>query len=128
MAENKGMTEVQALTYAIEMFKHHEYGANEDFMTEIEGVPVVEKLEHMREVRSRNGSSKKGNPKRLANVALGEQFAEMWTEETFKAADVAAALNVKVAKASAICKAMGWEKVPSTERTAVYKLEVLGEE
>lgn len=65
---------------------------------------------------------KPNTAKRDANIALGEQFAEAWNGETFKASDVANALNVSVAKASAICKAMGWEKVPTTEKVAVYTL------
>ena len=121
MAE-KTMTEVEALTLAVKMFKCHEYGANETFMTEIEGVPAVEKLEHMIEVRSRKRERKPDNSKRVANIALGEKFAETFTGETFKASDVASALGVTVAKASAICKAMGWEKVPTTEKVAVYSL------
>ena len=77
----------------------------------------------MIEVRSRKRDRKPDDSKRLANIALGEQFAEGFTGETFKAADVAAALGVSVAKASAICKAMGWEKVPTTEKVAVYTLQ-----
>lgn len=83
---------------------------------------VIAKIEHMIEVRSRKRDRKPDDSKRLANIALGEQFAEGFTGETFKAADVAAALGVSVAKASAICKAMGWEKVPTTEKVAVYTL------
>ena len=83
---------------------------------------VRAKLEHMVEVRSRKRERKSDNSKTLANIALGEQFAETWTGETFKAADVANTLGVSVAKASAICKAIGWEKVPTTEKVAVYTL------
>ena len=36
--------------------------------------------------------------------------------------ETVAKLGVSVAKASAICKAMGWEKVPTTEKVAVYTL------
>ena len=122
MAEKKGMTEIEALTLAVEMFKHHEYGANEIFMTEIEGIPAVKKLEHMIEVRSRKHERKADDSKRLANIALGEEFAANFKGETFKAADVAAALHVTTAKASAICRTMGWEKVPSSEKVLVYKL------
>ena len=83
---------------------------------------TVAKLNHMIEVRSRKRVRKPDNSKRLANIALGEQFAEGFEGETFKAADVANALGVTVAKASAICKAMEWEKVPTTEKVAVYTL------
>ena len=83
---------------------------------------TVAKLNHMIEVRSRKRVRKPDNSKRLANIALGEQFAEGFEGETFKAADVADALGVSVAKASAICKAMEWEKVPTTEKVAVYTL------
>ena len=83
---------------------------------------IREKLEHMIEVRSRKRDRKPDTSKRDANIALGEQFAEGFNGETFKAADVASALGVSVAKASAICKAMGWEKVPTTEKVAVYTL------
>lgn len=83
---------------------------------------VIEKLNHMIEVRSRKRERKSDNSKTLANIALGEEFAENFNGETFKAADVAAYHGVSVAKASAICKAMGWEKIPSTEKVAVYTL------
>lgn len=107
MAENKGITEVQALSAVLEFAPTDEIRA---------------KLEHMIEVRSRKRERKSDNSKTLANIALGEQFAETWTGETFKAADVANILGVSVAKASAICKAIGWEKVPTTEKVAVYTL------
>lgn len=107
MAENKGITEVAALRAAI---------AGE--LTD----EVIEKLNHMIEVRSRKRERKPDDSKRLANIALGEQFAEGFEGENFKASDVAAALGVSVAKASAICKAMGWEKIPTTEKVAVYTL------
>lgn len=83
---------------------------------------TVAKLNHMIEVRSRKRVRKPDDSKRLANIALGEQFAAGFEGETFKAADVANALGVSVAKASAICKAMEWEKVPTTEKVAVYTL------
>jgi hypothetical protein len=107
MAENKGITEVQALSAVVEFAPTPE---------------IREKLEHMIEVRSRKRERKVDDSKRLANIALGEQFAEMWTDETFKAADVAATLGVSPAKASAIAKAMGWNTVPSTEKVNVYTL------
>lgn len=107
MAENKGITEVQAIRNALAGQLDPE---------------TVAKLEHMIEVRSRKRERKPDDSKRLANIALGEQFADGFEGETFKAADVAHALGVSVAKASAICKAMGWEKVPTTEKVAVYSL------
>jgi hypothetical protein len=60
--------------------------------------------------------------KRDANIALGEKFAAGFEGETFKAADVAEALEVSKPKANAICKAMGWEEVPTTEKVKVYSL------
>lgn len=107
MAENKGITEIQAIRNALAGQLDPE---------------TVAKLEHMIEVRSRKRERKPDDSKRLANIALGEQFAESFEGETFKAADVANTLGVSVAKASAICKAMGWEKVPTTEKVAVYTL------
>ena len=111
MAEKKmTITEVAALNAAIAAC-----GNNLD-------PEVREKLEHMVEVRSRKHDRKKDDSKRLANIALGEQFADSWTGETFKAADVAAALNVSVSKACAVCRAMEWNEVPTTEKVKVYSL------
>ena len=107
MAENKGITEVEALRAALAGDLNDE---------------VIAKINHMIEVRSRKRVRKPDDSKRLANIALGEQFVEGFNGETFKASDVAAALGVSVAKASAICKAMSWEKVPTTEKVAVYTL------
>ena len=83
---------------------------------------VMEKLEHMVEVRSRKYDRKKDDSKRLANIALGEQFAAEWTGGEFKASDVRNVLGVSPAKATAICLAMEWKKVPSTEKVNVYTL------
>ena len=110
MAEKMTITEVAALNAAIAAC-----GENLD-------PEVRAKLEHMIEVRSRKHVRKPDDSKRLANIALGEQFAEGFTGETFKAADVATALGVSVAKACAICKAMGWTEVPTTEKVKVYAL------
>lgn len=107
MSENKVMTEVAALRAAL---------AGE--MT----AEVVAKIEHMIEVRSRKHERKPDDSKRLANIALGEEFASRFEGDTFKASDVANVLGVSVAKASAICKAMGWETVPTTEKVNVYTL------
>ena len=107
MAENKGITEIQAIRNALAGVLDEE---------------TVAKLNHMIEVRSRKRDRKPDDSKRLANIALGEQFAETFEGETFKAADVANALGVSVAKACAICKAMGWETVPTTEKVNVYTL------
>ena len=114
MAENKGITEVQALTVALEILK--------DSCDDEEVAQAYEKLEHMREVRSRKHDRKKDDSKRLANIALGEQFADSFEGETFKSADVAAVLNVSISKACAVCRAMEWEEVPTTEKVKVYKL------
>lgn len=107
MAEKNTITEVAAIRAALEGNLTAE---------------VIEKLEHMIEVRSRKRDRKPDDSKKFANIALGEQFAEGFEGETFKAADVAAALGVSVAKACAICKAMGWETVPTTEKVNVYAL------
>ena len=107
MANEIKMTEVQALRNALAGKMDEE---------------TIAKIEHMIEVRSRKRERKADTSKRDANIALGEQFAETFTGETFKAADVANALGVSVAKGSAICKAMGWAKVPTTEKVAVYSL------
>lgn len=101
------MTEVQALNNALSGILNEE---------------TVAKLNHMVAIRSKKRDRKPDNSKTLANIALGEQFAASFDGETFKARDVADNLGVSVAKASAICKAMGWEKVPSTEKVAVYSL------
>lgn len=123
MADAK-MTEVQALTLAIEMFKRHEYGANETFMSEVEGVPAVEKLEHMLKIRSKKRERKSDNSKTLANIALGEQFAAAWGDKgNFRASDLKEVLDVSTAKASAICRAMKWPTVPTTEKVNVYTLD-----
>ena len=111
------ITEVQALNAARNLVAAEVAAGIDDTWTD-----VLNKLDHMIEVRSRKRVRKPDNSKRLANIALGEQFAEGFEGETFKAADVANALGVSVAKASAICKAMGWEKVPTTEKVAVYTL------
>lgn len=107
MAEKIEMTEVKALRAAL----------NGELTDEVRA-----KIEHMIEVRSRKRERKADDSKRLANIALGEQFAEGFTGETFKAKDVADALGVSVAKACAVCKAMGWETVPTTEKVNVYTL------
>jgi hypothetical protein len=110
MAEKMTITEVAALNAAIAAC-----GENLD-------PEVRAKLEHMIEVRSRKHVRKPDDSKRLANIALGEKFAEGFEGDTFTNADIRAALNVSPAKASAICKAMGWAKVPTTGKTAVYSL------
>ena len=107
---------------------------NEIKMTEVQALrnalagqldeQTVEKLNHMIEVRSRKRDRKPNTAKREANIALGEKFAEIWDEETFKAANVAEILEVSKPKANAICKAMGWEVVPTTEKVKVYKLQI----
>lgn len=103
MSENKAVTEVAALRAVL---------AGE--MT----AGVVDKIEHMIEVRSRGERT----PKRVANIALGEEFINNFNGDTFKASDVANVLGVSIPKASAICKAMGWETVPTTEKVNVYTL------
>ena len=117
MAENKGITEVEALSNALKVLNVTHCA---DF--EFDGGETIAKLRHMIEVRSRKHERKVDDSKRLANIALGEQFAEGFKGETFKAKDVADALGISVAKASAVCKAMGWETVPTTEKVNVYSL------
>lgn len=107
MAENKGITEVAAIRAAL----------NGELTEE-----VVAKLEHMIEVRSRKRERKADDSKKMANIALGEQFADAFEGETFKAKDVADFLNVSVSKACAVCRAMEWDEVPTTEKVKVYKL------
>ena len=84
MAEIK-MTEVQAIRNALAGILDEE---------------TVAKLNHMIEVRSRKRDRKPDDSKRLANIALGEEFA----------------------KACAVCKVMGWNEVPTTEKVKVYTL------
>ena len=111
MAEKK-MTEVQAIGAIVEFAVRNGFENDE----------VLSKLNHMVEVRSRKRERKADDSKRLANIALGEQFADAFEGETFKASDVASFLNVSVSKACAVCKAMGWDEVPTTEKVKVYKL------
>ena len=105
--ENKGITEVQALTNALNGQLDEE---------------TVAKLNHMIEVRSRKRERKTDDSKRLANIELGNQFAASFEGDTFKAADVAKALNVSTSKACAIIRAMEWTAIPSTEKVKVYSL------
>jgi hypothetical protein len=106
MAEKK-MTRKEALEIAI---------------AAVENVEAVEVLEKMYAQVTKPRPRKANTAKRDANIALGEKFAEAWDEETFKAANVAEILEVSKPKANAICKAMGWEEVPTTEKVKVYKL------
>ncbi len=109
MTEKNTMTEVAALNAALGFIPEEE-------------TEVREKIAHMIEVRSRKRERKTDDSKRLANIALGEKFAEGWHGGEFKAADVAAALEVSKPKANAICKACGWTEVPTTEKVKVYTL------
>ena len=118
MANEIKMTEVQALRnvrelVALEIANHGETP---------KWVETLEKVDHMVEVRSRKRERKADDSKRLANIALGEQFAEAFEGETFKAKDVADFLNVSVSKACAVCRAMGWDEIPTTEKVKVYTL------
>lgn len=105
MAEKK-MTRKEALEIAI---------------AATENVEATEVLGKMLEQISKPRTRKPNTDKRDANIALGEKFAEVWDEETFKAANVAEILEVSKPKANAICKAMNWEEVPTTEKVKVYK-------
>lgn len=109
MAEKK-MTRKEALEIAIEVIREHE--------GDCEAIEVLEKMyAQVTKPRPRKANT----AKRDANIALGEKFAEVWDEETFKAANVAEILEVSKPKANAICKAMGWEEIPTTEKVKVYK-------
>ena len=112
MAENKGMTEVRAIGTVVEFALRNGFDNEE----------VLEKLNHMVEVRSRKRERKTDDSKKLANIALGEKFAEAWTGGEFKCADVREFLEVSSSKANAVIRAMGWEQVESTEKVKVYKL------
>ena len=109
---NKEMTRAQALVFAIEVIEEHEG-------IECEALNVLRKM-HAQVTKPR--PRKANTARRDANIALGEKFAEAWDEETFKAANVAEILEVSKPKANAICKAMGWEEIPTTEKVKVYKL------
>lgn len=113
MAEKK-MTRKEALTIVLD-------ATREGFEAE-EMIEAREVLSKMLEQISKPRPRKANTAKRDANIALGEKFAEAWDEETFKAANVAEILEVSKPKANAICKAMGWEEVPTTEKVKVYKL------
>lgn len=106
MAEKK-MTRKEALEIAI---------------AAVENAEAVEVLEKMYAQVTKPRPRKVNTAKRDANIALGEKFAEVWDEKTFKAANVAEILEVSKPKANAICKAMGWEEIPTTEKVKVYKL------
>jgi len=106
MAEKK-MTRKEALEIAI---------------AAVENAEAVEVLEKMYAQVTKPRPRKANTAKHDANIALGEKFAEVWDEETFKAANVAEILEVSKPKANAICKAMGWEEIPTTEKVKVYKL------
>ena len=114
MAEEKNVkvTEVQALEVAIDFLGD----AGNEF------ADVVEKLEKMLATRQKPRERKTDDSKRLANIERGKKFAEVWNGDTFKAADVASVLEVSIPQANQVCKAMGWEKVPTTEKVNVYKL------
>ena len=106
MAEKK-MTRKEALEIAI---------------AAVENAEAVEVLEKMYAQVTKPRTRKPNTAKRDANIALGEKLAEIWDEELFKAANVAEILEVSKPKANAICKAMGWEEVPTTEKVKVYRL------
>ena len=107
MAENKGITEVQALRAVLDLAPNEE---------------VREKLEHMIEVRSRKHDRKRDTSKRDANIELGKRFEAEWDGGEFRIADVRDVLNVNTARAIAVARAMEWVKVPTTESVNVYTL------
>lgn len=112
MTTKNTMTEIQALEAAIA-------GNITD--------EVIAKLQKMVDTRKKPRVRKADDSKRLANIALGEDFAEAFADAfpegaTFTAADVANVLEVSKQKANAVCKAMGWDEVPTTEKVKVYTL------
>lgn len=113
MAEKK-MTRKEALTIVLDATRE---GFEAEEMVEAREV-LGKMLEQISKPRPRPAHTAKHD----ANIALGKKFAEAWDEETFKAANVAEILEVSKPKANAICKAMGWEEVPTTEKVKVYKL------
>ena len=120
MAEKK-MTRKEALETAIAITKEYLNSDMWDFSAE-QVKETIEVLEKMYAQVTKPRPRKANTAKRDANIALGEKFAEVWDEETFKAANVAEILEVSKPKANAICKAMGWEEIPTTEKVKVYKL------
>lgn len=126
MAEKK-ITEVQALGIVRALVEDYVTDGAEFEDSEFTPAEVVEKLDKMIATRSKKRERKSDNSKTLANITLGEKFAAEFTGETFKAKDVAEALGVSTPKASAICKAMNWAKIPTTDKTATYSLEVVAE-
>ena len=116
MAEKK-MTRKAALENVLGWIADGYIPSDEATVEEVQ--EVLEKM-HAQITKPRN--RKPNTAKRDANIALGEKFAEIWDEESFKAANVAEILEVSKPKANAICKAMGWEEVPTTEKVKVYKL------
>lgn len=71
----KKMTRKQALELAIRMFKEHEYGANETFMTELEGVPAVEVLNKMLiSIDKQSNKPKTPSKARLENEKLADNL------------------------------------------------------
>lgn len=120
MAEKK-MTRKEALENAIAITKEYLNSDMWDFSAE-QVKETIEVLEKMHAQVTKPRPRKANTAKRDANIALGEKFAEVWDEETFKAANVAEILEVSKPKANAICKVMGWEEIPTTEKVKVYKL------
>lgn len=115
MAEKK-MTRKEALENAITWIDEGVQGED------VEILETVEVLKKMYAQVTKPRPRKPNTAKHDANIALGEKFAAVWDEKTFKAANVAEILEVSKPKANAICKAMGWEEVPTTEKVKVYKL------
>ena len=119
MAENnekkRGISEKEVLNWVRELVEDCEIdGADE----------VLEKLDKMIEARSKTREYKPDE----AKIAKGNEFAAMWTGDTFKASDVKLALGLDNAqKANGICSVMvntgAWEVVPSVETVRVYKVK-----
>ena len=105
--DEKKMTRAEALELAI--------AALED------NPDAVEVLKKMHASVTKPRKRKTDDTKRLANIARGEEFVAKWEGDTFTAKDVKETLNLSsIQQAIAVCKAMEFEQVPSTEKVIVY--------
>lgn len=112
MAEKK-MTRKEALELAIRMFKEHEYGANENFMTELEGIPAVEVLTKMYEQISK--PRKKSNTPSKARLANENMLRKC--VEAMKGHD-------KVTSAWLLEHVTGWTSLTPQKVTAVMNIGI----
>ena len=113
--KKRGISEKEVLTWVRNLVEDCEIEGSEE---------VLEKLNKMIEQREKKREYKPDE----AKIAKGNEFAAMWTGDTFKASDVKVALNLDSAqKANGICSVMvntnAWEVVPSVETVRVYKVK-----